>query len=388
MDAAAIKSAVIDLIQARGDEITSIAEKLYRNPETGLQEYKSAALLTAILEREGFVLERGLAGLATAFRAVYGTAGPAIAIMAEMDALPEKGHACGHNIIAAAAIGAAIALRQCLPPDLARIVVMGTPAEELGIGKIELIRSGCFNDLDFVMMVHPSSKRQVLKMYLGLAKVRFTFLGKAAHAAAYPEEGINALDGVIQTFNGINALRQQLRGDVKVHGIITEGGVVANVIPEKAACSFYVRADDLAEVSRIMKRVIACAEGAALATGCYLQVNEDERVLAPLKLNYSFSALYSAQLRILGLPEASAPVDKNKGSSDIGNVSHVVPTIHPHVPIGDNIHIHSSDFAAATISAQGKSATLEGATALALTAVDLACHPEYRDEIKKEFNVS
>jgi amidohydrolase len=388
VDAAAIKSAVIDLIRARGDEITSIAEMLYQNPETGLHEYRSAALLTAILEREGFVLEKGLADLATSFRAVYGTSGPAIAILAEMDALPEKGHACGHNIIAAAAIGAAVALRHCLPPELARIVVLGTPAEELGIGKIELIKAGCFNDLDFAMMVHPSSKRQVLKMYLGLARVRFTFLGKAAHAAAYPEEGINALDGVIQTFNGINALRQQLRSDVKVHGIVTEGGVAANVIPEKAACRFYVRADDLAEVSRILKRVIACAEGAALATGCELQVHEDERVLAPLKLNRAFSALYSAQLGILGLPESSAPMDKNKGSSDIGNVSHVVPTIHPHVPIGDGVHIHSSEFASATITGQGKAAALEGATALAMTAIDLACHREYRDEIKAEFNLN
>jgi metal-dependent amidase/aminoacylase/carboxypeptidase family protein len=135
-----------------------------------------------------------------------------------------------------------------------------------------------------------------------------------------------------------------------------------------------------------MKRVIACAEGAALATGCELQANEDERVLAPLKLNRSFSALYSAQLGLLGLPEASAPIDKNKGSSDIGNVSQVVPTIHPHVPIGAGVHIHSSEFAAATITEQGKAATLEGATALAMTAVDLACHPEYRHEIKKEFN--
>lgn len=386
MDIAAVKKAITLLLEGRKGEVAAIAEELYRFPETGLKEQRSAALLADILEREGFLLERGIAGLDTAFRATHGTSGPAIAILAEMDALPEIGHACGHNIIAAAAVGAAVALRHALPTDAARIIVLGTPAEELGIGKIELIRGGCFRDVDFAMMVHPSSKRQVIKLYLALAKVRFTFFGRAAHAAAYPEEGINALDGVIQTFNGINALRQHLRDDVRVHGIITDGGVAENVIPERAACAFYVRADDLAEVVRVKERVIACAQGAALATGCRLDVEENERVLAPLKVNRAFYALYSAQLDYLGLPESTAPADKNRGSSDIGNVSQVVPTIHPHVPIGEGIHIHSEEFARATISDQGKSAAVEGAVALALTAAELAASPELREKIRDEFN--
>ncbi|HLO25755.1 MAG TPA: M20 family metallopeptidase [Geobacteraceae bacterium] len=385
MDVGSIKKAITELVEERKAELTAIAEELYRSPETGLQEYKSAALLTGVLEREGFLLERGLAGLATAFRASSGVQGPAIAILAEMDALPEIGHACGHNIIAAAAIGAAIALRHALPEEAARIIVLGTPAEELGIGKCELLKAGCFHDVDFALMVHPSSKRQVLKMYLGLAKVHFTFYGKPAHAAAYPEEGVNALDGAIQTFNGINALRQHVRQDVRVHGIITQGGVAPNIIPEKASCSFYVRADDLAEVERVKKRVIACAQGAAVASGCRLDVVEDERVLAPMKINRAFSALYSRQLEYLHLPESMAPADKNKGSSDIGNVSQVVPTIHPHVPIGDGIHIHSEGFARATISDQGKAAVIEGALALALTAAELAVYPAVRDAIRQEF---
>jgi amidohydrolase len=385
VDSAAVKKNITELIEERKSELSAIAEELYYSPETGLREYKSAALLSGILEREGFQLERGIAGMETAFRASWGEGGPAIAIMAEMDALPEKGHACGHNIIAAAAVGAAIALRHALPAGAARVVVLGTPAEELGIGKCELIKAGFFSAVDFAMMVHPSSKRQVLKMYLGLAKVHFTFFGRAAHAAAYPEEGVNALDGVIQAFNGINALRQQLRQDVRVHGIITQGGVAPNIIPEKAACSFYVRADDLEEVMRVKQRVMACAQGAALATGCRLLIEEDERVLAPLKVNRAFSALYSRQLAYLGLPESTAPADKNKGSSDIGNVSQVVPTIHPHVPIGEGIHIHSDAFAQATISAQGQAAVLEGATALALTAAELAASPELQEAIRQEF---
>ncbi len=385
MDSAAIKKAITELVKERKAELTAIAEELYLSPETGLEEYKSAALLTGILEREGFLLERGIAGLATAFRASFGAHGPAIAILAEMDALPGIGHACGHNIIAAAAIGAAIALRHALPAGACRIIVLGTPAEELGIGKCELVKAGFFSDVDFALMVHPSSKRQVIKMYLGLAKVHFTYFGRPSHAAAYPEEGVNALDGAILTFNGINALRQHLRQDVRVHGIITQGGVAPNIIPEKAACSFYVRADDLAEVEQVKKKVIACAQGAALAAGCRLQVVEDERLLAPMKINRAFSALYSRQLAYLGLEESGAPADKNKGSSDIGNVSQVVPTIHPHVPIGEGINIHSEGFARATISDRGKAAVLEGATALALTAAELAASPEQRDEIRREF---
>ncbi len=167
----AVKNAILSFVEGRGEELTAIAEELYRHPETGLREFRSAALLTDMLERNGFAVDRGIAGLETAFRARIGSSGPAIAILAEMDALPEMGHACGHNIIAAAAVGAALALGHALPPDAARIVVLGTPAEELGIGKIELVRKGALDDVDFAMMVHPSSKRQVVKMFLGLARV-------------------------------------------------------------------------------------------------------------------------------------------------------------------------------------------------------------------------
>lgn len=380
-----VKQGIQEHVDRIRGELTAVTEELYNFPETGLKEYRTAALLTGILEREGFSVERGMAGLETAFRACWGTKGTAIAILAEMDALPEMGHACGHNIIAAAALGAAIALRHALPVDTARIIVIGTPAEELGIGKVELVKAGVFEEIDFAIMVHPSSKRQVIKMFLGLAKVRFTFFGKAAHAAAYPEEGVNALDGVIQTFVGINALRQCLRQDVRVHGIITEGGIAPNIIPERAACSFYVRAGDLAEVVRVKERLVACAHGAALAAGCRLEVYEDEHVLAPLKVNQAFSDLYSAQLRFLGFEESIAPPDKNRGSSDIGNVSQVVPTIHPHVPIGEGVHIHTEAFARATVSDQGKEAVLEGAKAMALTAAELAASSALREKIMAEF---
>jgi amidohydrolase len=367
-------------------EIVRISRALFDDPELALEEVRGAGLICDLLAREGFGVERGLAGMASAFRAGWGSGSPAIALIVEMDALPGLGHACGHNIIAAASTGAALLLRRLLPPGSARIMVMGTPGEEQGIGKIEMIRAGVFEGIDFAMMVHPSSRRQVIKQFLGLARIRFTFHGKGAHAAAYPETGINALDGVIQTFNAVGALRQQLRQDVRIHGIITDGGVAPNLIPARAACYFYVRADDLPELERTREKLKACAAGAALATGCRLETEEDPRVVAPLKILRSFSRVYSEQVARLGLQEATSPPDRNKGSSDIGNLSQVVPTIHPHVPIGDGLTIHTEDFARATVSPAGEAAVVEGATLLALTALELVCSPPLRDEIIKEFH--
>lgn len=366
--------------------VADIVKTLQADPEISLQEFRSSALLCKLLEEQGFDVDKGLAALETSFCATYGNGSPSIALIAEMDALPGLGHACGHNIIAAAATGAALILKSLLPADAATIKLFGTPAEELGIGKIEMIKAGCFSEIDFAMMVHPSSKRQVIKHFLGLAKVRFTFHGRPAHAAAYPEDGINALDAVIQTFNAINALRQQVRQDVRIHGIITEGGTAPNIIPAKASCYFYIRADELDELERVKERVFSCAEGAAVATGCRLEINADPRVIAPMRILPSYYAIYSKQLAILGLEEANSPSDRNKGSSDIGNLSQVLPTIHPHVPIGEGINIHTEGFAAATVSLQGEMAALEGATALALTALELVFSAELREIVTKEFH--
>ncbi|NJD90011.1 MAG: M20 family metallopeptidase [Geobacter sp.] len=377
---------VLSAARAFSPLVTSIVQALQADPEISLQEFRSSALICKLLKEQGFSVETSLAALETSFCATSGSGNPSIALIAEMDALPGLGHACGHNIIAAAAVGAALILKSLLPAEAATIKLFGTPAEELGIGKIEMIKAGCFSAIDFAMMVHPSSKRQVIKHFLGLAKVRFTFHGKPAHAAAYPEDGINALDAVIQTFNSINALRQQVRQDVRIHGIITEGGTAPNIIPAKAACYFYIRADDLEELERVKERVSACAEGAAVAAGCRLEINADPRVIAPMKILPSYYAIYSEQLARLGLEEARFPTDRNKGSSDIGNLSQVVPTIHPHVPIGEGINIHTEGFATATVTLQGEMAALEGATALALTAIELVYSPELRETVTKEFH--
>ncbi|HXC93407.1 MAG TPA: M20 family metallopeptidase [Geobacteraceae bacterium] len=366
-------------------ELLRIVRALYEKPELPLKENNAAALLTGILGDNGFEVSRGVAGMETAFIGTSGSGSPSVALIAEMDGLPGLGHACGHNIIAAASTGAALILSKLLPAGSATISVFGTPAEELGIGKIEMIKAGCFEGIDFAMMVHPSSKRQVIKQFLGLAKIRFTFHGKAAHAAAYPEDGVNALDAVIQTFNSVNAMRQQTRQDVRIHGIITDGGVAPNIIPAKGSCYFYVRADDLQELEKSKERLITCAKAAGIATGCTLEIEDDPRVIAPMKILPSFYRIYSEQLATLGLEESEAARDKNKGSSDIGNLSQVVPTIHPHVPIGAGINIHTEGFAAATISKRGELAAVEGATALALTAIELIFSPARRADINKEF---
>lgn len=382
------KRRILTAVQRSQEQLFRIATELYHNPEVGLQEFKAADLLTGTLEQAGFRVDRGIAGMPTAFRAEWGSGGPTVALLAEMDALPGMGHACGHNIIAATAIGAARALQESLPESAGRVVVLGTPAEELGIGKVDMVAAGCFDHIDCALMVHPSSRRQVVKQYLGLAKVRFVFHGRAAHAGAYPEEGINALDSVLLTFNGLNALRQQLRQDIRVHGIITEGGTAPNIIPERASCYFYVRADDLAAVHETRERLIACAEGAARATGCRLEVQEEPRVIAPVRPNKVLSQLYAVQLAYLGLEESSSLPGKAKGTSDVGNVSQVVPTIHPHVPIGEGLRIHSESFARATISGQGRAAVVEGATALALTAAEYFASEQIRTEVAAEFQAA
>lgn len=367
-------------------KIIGISRTLFEDPELSLQERRSAGVVCDLLAGAGFAVERSLAGIESAFRAEIGSGSPAIAMIVEMDALPGLGHGCGHNVIAAASTGAALILSRLLPAAAARIVVFGTPAEELGIGKIEMIRAGCFSGMDFAMMVHPSSRRQVIKHFLGLSRIRFTFHGKPAHAAAHPEDGVNALDGVIQTFNAVGAMRQQLRQDVRLHGIITEGGVAPNIIPARAACYFYVRADDLKELDRVRERLKGCAAGAAMATGCRLETEEDPRIIAPMKILRSYYRVYSGQVARLGLVEADSPPDRNKGSSDIGNLSQLLPTIHPHVPIGEGINIHTEGFARATVSPQGEAATVEGATLLALTALELIYSPALREEIIKEFH--
>ncbi|MBI5492215.1 MAG: M20 family metallopeptidase [Deltaproteobacteria bacterium] len=382
-----LKHGLIDAAESLRGALTSMSDDFYRNPETGLEEKKTSSEMQAFLEKYGFTVEAGVAGMPTAFRAGLGKGRPVIALLAEMDALPGIGHGCGHNIAGTASIGAAAALSEVLRglDWSGTVLVLGTPAEELGKGKIEMINAGVFNTVDAAMMVHGSSRRTVVKHFLGLTRLNFTFRGRSSHASAYPEEGINALDAVIQTFNAISALRQQMRGDCKVHGIITEGGKAPNIIPELASASFYVRSKDLKELASLKERVVNCAKGAAIATGCSLDVREEGETNAPMKLNAAFADAYRGALKVLGLPEDTQAPGRNVGSSDIGNVSQAVPALHPHVPIRQGINIHTREFADATVTVDGHRALMEGVKTLGLTVLELLFNARTLDEVKKDF---
>lgn len=383
-----LKKELIRAADSLKERLTALSDDFYRNPETGLKEKRTSSLMQALLREFGFSVTPGIAGMETAFKATLGTGSPVVSILAEMDALPAVGHGCGHNIAGTASIGAgaalSVALKGVLKPGKGTLLVLGTPAEELGKGKIEMIKAGVFEGVDTAMMVHGSSKRTVVKHFLGLVRLNFTFHGRSSHASAYPEEGINALDAVIQTFNSISALRQQLRTDVRVHGIVTDGGKAPNIIPERAEASFYVRSNDLRELESVKKRVINCATGAATSTGCTVDVKEVGDLNAPMKLNYSFIERYRKALTYLGLEEDRQNPEKNVGSSDIGNVSQIIPTIHPHVPIKEGINIHTHEFADATITPEGHRALMEGVKCLGLTAIDLLFDVAALEEIKKE----
>jgi len=381
-----LKEEVIKQIEGLRDEIIELSDRIHKNPELGFEEYKACAWLTDMLSQHGFEVERGVADLKTAFRATFTGSRehsfdsaqdrPRVALLAEYDALPEIGHACGHNIIAASSVGAAIALSKLNLPGT--VVVLGTPAEEGGGGKIIMIEQGVFKGIDAAMMIHPSDQNLISEGSLAVKQIRMKFKGKSAHAAAKPEKGINALDAVIQTFNNINALRQHLTEDVRIHGIITHGGVKPNIVPDYAEAYFYVRALDENYLLEVLEKVKNCAKGAALAQGAKVEF-EVGRGYRSRRLNHALVEAFTANLLALGVKPDDPPEHGGMGSSDIGDVSHVVPTIHPYISITEGeVPGHSREFAEAACSEKGHQGLLIGAKALAMTAIDLFVSEEER----------
>jgi amidohydrolase len=388
MDMTALKTEIAGAIDRLGDDLEKLSRQIHDNPELGYQEVKAAAWLTEFLAAQGFKVERGLAGIETAFRATIETGeGPTIAILCEYDALPSIGHACGHNAIATAGAGAGAglaAVRDKLPKG--RVHVIGTPAEEGGGGKVKLIRSGVFENVDTAMMVHGWDQWIGHMDLLGIVRVGFEFTGKAAHASADPWVGVNALDAAVQTYNNVSMLRQQVRPDARIHGIITHGGAAPNIIPEFAAATFYVRSISLDYMWQLQKRVVACAEGAAKATGCGLKViDHDDTVYEPMKRNETLLGAFRANLKALGIAEAPPLVDR-LGSSDVGNVSQVIPTIQPLMKIApDGTPIHSRAFEAAAATPLAREGTLAAAKAMAMTTLDLLAEPVLVARARDEF---
>ncbi len=369
-------------------ELEALSRKIHDHPELGYQEVQASGWLCAFLEAKGFQVERGVGGVPTAFRAtVKGSGdGPTVAIMCEYDALPTIGHACGHNIIATSGAGAGAALaavRSQLPAG--QVQVIGTPAEEGGGGKVKLLRAGVFEGVDCAMMIHGFDRTILHQDLLGIVRVDFEYAGHAAHAASDPWVGINALDACIQTFNAVSMLRQQVRPDCRIHGIIANGGAAANIIPEYAKATFYVRAPRIDALWELYRRVVACAEGAARATGAKLTVTQNEMVYEPLKRNQTLLDLFAANMRGTGLVESEPEPDRT-GSSDVGNVSQVLPTIQPMVAIAPaGMAIHSRDFVAAAVAPMAHAGMVAAAKTMALTTYDLLADPARVRAAQEEF---
>ncbi len=382
-----LKQALIEGVDRLSPELLQISRFLHANPELAFEEYQAAELLIRTLEEHGFSLERGVARLTTAFTASYASGeGPTIAFLAEYDALPGMGHACGHNLIASASVGAALALKSRLDQVPGRVLLVGCPAEEKGGGKIPLVEAGLFQWVDAAMLVHPSNRTEMVKKALGMRDVQVEFFGKAAHAAALPYLGINALDAVILTFNNINALRQQLRSDARIHGVITHGGKAPNIIPDYAAALFYVRALDMGYLEELYQKVLGCFEAAASATGTTYQVKRAGHDYHPHKINYSLAQLFRQNLEALGAEVDQGPEDVELGSTDVGNVSQVVPTLQPTITIcGPKVSCHMPEFAVASGSSAGEEGMLLAARAMALTGLDLLRDRDALDRVKAEF---
>lgn len=389
MDAQEAKAAVSKFIDDEADALWALALAIHADPEPSLQERRAAARLCAYLEKNGFALTRGVANLPTAFRAdapAAGARGPSVAFLCEYDALPGLGHACAHNVIGVAGAAAGAALKEALGPERGGVVVFGAPGEEEGGGKALMAEAGVFRGVGAAMMMHPSNETRAEVNFLALSELRFRFRGRAAHASAAPERGVNALDALIATFGAVALLRQQLPPGDRAHGVITEGGEAPNVIPERAAAWFYVRSATLEGLSELTDRVVACAQGAAQATGAELETEKSPVAYAPMRLNPPLAALFRKNLALLGVREPDPPPPLRMGSSDVGNVSQQTPTIHPQIRmVPPEVSAHTREFAEAAAGEEGRRTLLAGAKALAMTGADFLLDAEARREVEAEF---
>lgn len=368
-------------------DLKNLNEYIYANPEIGRKEFKACKAHKDILKKYGFKITDNYIGIETAYLAEYnsGKEGAKIAYLAEYDALPEVGHGCGHNILGTTSIGAGILLKDFVDEFGGTVFVYGTPAEENFGAKVDMAEAGCFDDIDVAMLSHPTGKsHEKSGTSQAMEALQFTFKGKTAHAAGDPYNGINALDGVIQFFNSVNALRQQTKDSARIHGIISKGGEAANIIPDVAVANFYVREATTKEMLKLSERVKNCAKGAALATGTTLEIENYEYTFKHLVTNETLSDAYVKNLNLQGIE--NVPMSEPSGSSDCGDVSHKCPTIHTYFPISKcELVGHSIDFAKASISQEAYKGMKEAIFALTLTGKDVLSNKELLKKIKDEF---
>lgn len=374
------------------NEIVGISNYIFDHPELGDQENQCSAFLTELLKRNGFRVQYPFGGLPTAFRAEFGEPGhDKIAFLAEYDALPGYGpekkpaHACGHNWIAASSVGAALLLAK-IKPSRGTVVVLGTPAEETAGRKVDLIRAGAFQDISAVFQMHLGEKTNLNMSALAIDSWKLEFYGKSSHAAAYPHLGVNALDAVNLTFAGIGALRQQVKQEVRIHGIITDGGETPNIIPCYAACKFYVRASDRVYLNEVSEKVKNCARGAALMTGAELKISQFENSFDSLKINSILKERMFRNLIKYGIDDfCNSP--ELVGSTDLGNVSFCVPTFYGNIGVGGGkARVHEEEFLEYVNSEEAHTKLGMVVKAFAATACDILSNQGLAAEVKKEFN--
>ncbi len=385
-----LKAIATQTIEENRDRLARLSQAISDEPELKFQEYKTMSKLTGELQGlQGIRIEKGIGGLATAFVAKLGEGHPAIAILAEFDALPKIGHGCGHNLISTSTVGAMLGLSVVMNKLKGSIQVIGTPAEEGGGGKIILQQRGVFDQIDVVYAIHPASSYEVGQRTLGMKQIQFKFTGRAAHAAYSPHSGRSALEAVIQTFVNINSMRQFTREDTRIHGIIEDGGTLPNIVPSAGSCLFYVRALEEKYLNELMRRVENCARAAALSTETELEVliggGED---YLPTKPNQALSRILRGVLEFLGVTEIeNAPY--LAASNDIGTLSHHVPASRVMVKICEkDIPIHSREFNEASLSSRGQEGLILAAKLQALTAIELLQNPPLVKEIREEFGKS
>lgn len=378
-DFADLKLRVAERVDADLDGLLGISRQLHARPEIAWQEHASSALLVRELADRGFAVQHGVADLPTAFTAEIGSGSRTIGIVAEYDALAGLGHACGHNVIAAAAVGAAHALAGVAEQIDTRIRVIGTPAEEGGGGKIPLLNAGIFDDLAFAMMIHPGPADAVYARPRAVAHFDVIYRGIASHAGAYPHLGRNAADAFTVAQVSIGLLRQQLAPSVRVHGIVTEAGTAPNAIPDLARGSWYVRAESLAELEDVFRRVRACFDAGALATGCEWELVETSPRYAEFRNDEPLARLFAANAAALGREmdlDEVGPRGMATASTDMGNVSQRVRAIHPYLSIGSLPAVnHQPAFADAVVTPDADRAVREGAVLMAQTVIDALTEP-------------
>jgi amidohydrolase len=384
-----LREKIITEIEKIGLYAREMADYIFDNPEIGRMEFNTQKYLADELNKNGFLVEKGIGAMPTAFRAEFDLKkpGPVVAFIAEYDALPLIGHACHHHIIASASVNTAIALSKLEELLCGKIVVIGTPAEE-GMGaKGIMSRNGAFEGLDVGLMFHGGSKNSTSLVVLAIDGFEFIYKGKASHAAAAPQDGINALDAVIMLFNSVNALRQQLREDVRIHGNITRGGDAVNIIPEMAAAQFYIRARQRNYLNEVVEKVKNCAKGAALQTGTELTISVFEEQGNDLLKNTNLLAEFERNFRSLGGKIDNEPF--LLGSSDIGNLSYEMPVIHPMVKTAeDGLALHTKEFLKCGKTDLAYEGMMLGMKSIALTGARVMLDPEFLLAVKEEFKAS